>query len=332
MIGQSVMIAGSNAALKAALAPALVLGLACGGDGAPESAPPPTTAQPPDMLDAAELTDAEAAYLEELRDIDARIADRVQVVEEALSTAYPTRGRLFQVVGEQELHGTFQTMLAAAQAITPPDRFVDDHQAYVGSLQESIDLAEQLEAAMEDEDIVRFALLTTELFLSRTHLLANASPVFCNESLSADIRPRCAPSEPLPGGDYGAQLNQAFRTFVAEFSPRVGSFLPAFSPDDRIAALLELQPPIIEALENVLDEAQALDPPDALRDDHDRIVQYIEETLDVSRAISAAAEAGDFDETEILFRRSAVVLCSAQNELSEDALALVPSWFNNPDC
>ena len=159
------------------------------------------------------------------------------------------------------------------------------------------------------------------------------SPALCR---AATIPPRaatfCDTGDPLPGGQYGVELRSAFKRFVVEFGPRVSSFPQAFTPEERFAGLEVLQPEIERALEESIESISALEPPAEFQADHDRLIQYLEETLDTARAITAAAAARDFPKTQEQFARSGEVLCTAYTDLSHEFRSLVSFFFTPQAC
>jgi len=309
---RSVLAKKPTAAALALLAVALIS--ACSDSG--ESAPPPSpTAEPP-------ISSEEQAYLDEVLEIDTLIGAIVLRVETALEGSYATRGRLFSLVGEEDVYDTFQTMVDRLDSVDVPPRYEADHQRYLESLNESVALAERLQPAIDAEDLVTFDVTLVELFVSRGRLLVDASPSFCAGALRSDAEPGCASAEAAPGGLYGAELRETFRRFLADFSPRVSAFPPAMNADEVFAELAILQPPIIEALETAAEEIREIEPPSEFADDHAIIEQYFEGTLDVSRAISQAAEERDTDAQRREFDRSGEVLCEAALSLSDEAKAI----------
>ena len=302
---------------------------ACGGSDNDDTARP--TATPAATEDIA-LSEPEEQYLKDMAAIDTRIGAKVVAVDIALNTTWPTRGRLISVMQDADVGATFDTMLKEVERLVPPDRFRSDHDLYVQSLQDSLALSEDFARALADEDLVATYLIRADLFLTRTSLLLAASPAFCDAALRV-ISPGCESAEPLPLGAYGAELRSIVRRFTAEFDPRVGSFPPAFTPEEWFTALAALQPEIIEAIEDGLAALQPLEPPEEIRADHDRIIQFFEEILDVAQAISQAAEAGDFDKTEEEFQRSGAVVCSARGDLSAEVKPIVAFFFEGgSDC
>ena len=89
--------AALGAAAFALLAVAFIS--ACSDSGGDEALPTPTDGPP-----SAE----EQAYLDEVLEIDTLIGAVVVSVEGALEGSYATRGRLFDLVGEQDVYGVFE--------------------------------------------------------------------------------------------------------------------------------------------------------------------------------------------------------------------------------
>ena len=301
------------------LAVALISACTDPGD---DPAPPTPTEGPP--------TAEEQAYLDEILEIDTLIGAVVVSVEGALEGSYATRGRLFSLIDEQDVYGVFETMVERLEAVEVPERYEADHQRYFESLNESVLLAGELQPAIEARDLVTFDVTTVGLFVSRGRLLVDVSPSFCAGALRSAAEPGCASAEAAPGGSYGAELRETFRRFLADFSPRVSAFPPAMNADEVFAELAILQPPIIEALETAAEEIREIDPPSEFADDHAIIEQYFEDTLDVSRAISQAAEERDTDAQRREFDRSGEVLCEAALSLSDEAKAITEIFDIEP--
>ena len=291
-----------------------VFAVACSDSG--DSGPPPTA------TDEAPISSEEQAYLDEVLAIDTLIGAIVVGVEGALEGSYATRGRLFSLLDEADVHSTFTAILEQAEALEPPQRFQADHERYLESVSESILLAEGLQTAIDAEGLVQFDVQTVELFVSRAHLLLDVSPSFCAAALRSDAVPGCESLEAPPGGQYGIELREAFRRFRADFGPRVTAFPPAMNPDEIFEELTILQPPIIDAIETAAEEIRAIDPPPEFADDHAIIGRYFEDVLEVSLAISQAAGERDAEAQRIEFGRSGDVLCEAQLALSQETLAI----------
>ena len=300
---------------------AAVFAIACSDSG--DSGPPPS---PTNKLS---VSSEGQAYLDQVLEIDTLIGAIVVRVESALEGSYATRGRLFSLIDDEDVYDTFQSMVDRLDSVDVPSRYAADHERYLESLNESLALAEQLQPAIDARNLVTFDITIVGIFVSRGRLLVDASPSFCAGALRSEATPGC---ESLPpGSQYGIELRDAFRRFRADFGPRVTAFPPAMNADEIFEELNILQPPIIEALETAAEEIREMDPPSEFADDHAIIEQYFEDTLDVSRAISQAAEERDAAAQQIEFARSGQVLCEAALALSEETKAIT-EFFDDSLC
>ncbi len=293
---------------------------ACSESGDNDS--PPTLEGPP--------TAVEQAYLDQVLEIDTLIGVVVVSVEGALEGSYATRGRLFDLVSEQDVYDVFETMVERLADVDVPARYEADHNRYIESLNESVLLATELQPVIEARDLVTFDVSLVELFVSRGRLLVDVSPSFCARALRSDAPPGCASTEAPPGGQYGVDLRNVFRRFRADFGPRVEAFPPAMNADEIFDELGILQPPIIDAIETAGEEVGELDPPSEFVEDHAVIERYFEDTLEVSQAISQAAEDRDSEAQQDEFARSTDVLCEAALALSDEAKEITQFFEIDP--
>ena len=80
-------------------------------------------------------------------------------------------------------------------------------------------------------------------------------------------------------------------------------------------------------LEATGNRVKALQPTEEFRADHDRLVQYFEDTLEVSLAINKATEEADFPAMGREFQRSGFVASSANREVSAAFRPIVAPLF-----
>jgi hypothetical protein len=92
-----------------------------------------------------------------------------------------------------------------------------------------------------------------------------------------------------------------------------------------------LQPPIIQSIETAGEEIRAIDPPSEFSDDHAIIERYFEDILEVSLAISQAAEQRDSAGQQREFVRSGEVQCETALALS-DAGHEITQFYNADSC
>ncbi|MCH7811480.1 MAG: hypothetical protein IH958_02520 [Chloroflexi bacterium] len=310
----------------AVLVVAAITLVACGSSGSGDTPESTATQLPPAA--ASTPTAAERAYLAEIAAISNEIDGKVVGIDEALETSWPTRGRLFSVLGEAEINATFSAMLQRAEQLAPPESHRPDQEAYLQYLRQQVQLSEAFEEAIGDEDLVSTFLTISEFFLGRTRLLLQASPNFCEQLESGEAESGlCTSSQLPPGGAYGAELQTILRGYVAEFSPRVGVFPVAYTPEERFASLAALQPEIIAAIEEALGSFRALRAPEEFDAGHQRLIQYFEETLNVSRAISQAVDDEDDGAVSAEFARSGTVYCSARREFTPAFKPIIAFFF-----
>ena len=84
----------------------------------------------------------------------------------------------------------------------------------------------------------------------------------------------------------------------AEVSLRTGLLSDEFTPDEQMAVLRAIQPKVEESVERTRESVVALSPPAEFEADHDRLLLFLSETLDVAQELTAAASGGDFDKVE----------------------------------
>jgi hypothetical protein len=111
---------------------ALIVLVACSDSG--DDADSPTSTDGPPSVE-------EQAYLDEILEIDTLIGVVVVSVEGALEGSYATRGRLFDLVGNQEVYDVYEMMVDRLADVDVPVRYEADHERYLESLNESVLLA-----------------------------------------------------------------------------------------------------------------------------------------------------------------------------------------------
>ncbi len=309
--------------LGAALVSALLV--ACGGssDGG-------TTAVPTRVPDQSP-SEAESAYFDEILAVELIIVEKLVAVDEALEMTWPTRGRLLDIQADAEFYATIETMLQQAEEIEAPDRFAADHDLYVQSLRDILVLAQDHDQAIADEDLVASVLALQSGWSVRATLLLQVSPQFCS-AVTGSVGASCPSVFTLPGGPYGLQLEDAVRRYAAEFLPRVGSFRTAYTAEERVDVILEVNSDIIRSIEQARDEIPDIEAPEEFAQDHARLVQYLNDILEVARAITLGAEDGDDEQILEQFARSGEVFGGADCDVTSDFRPIVVSFFGGADC
>ena len=276
------------------------------------------------------LTPAETQYLDRLDAGVSRIEAAFDAVGRDLRQTYPTRERLMSSLRQADAFGAVRALLDDLRQAEPPERFRADHAGLVGLLSD-LATTSNLTQALENDDLVGVSLACKDFLVGMGRVAQQATRPFCRAAAFGNPGATC--DDDVPGGEYGVALRRAFNRSAVEFGPRVSSFPVGLATDELFTALEVLQPEIIQALEETGAAVRALQPPPELRADHQRIVTYWEDTLEVSRAISRAVEARDAPEQRLQFRESGVVFCTAARSLSDSVRPILgPHLRPGPGC
>ena len=102
------------------------------------------------------------------------------------------------------------------------------------------------------------------------------------------------------------------KEFGAEFGPSVTGFLPALSSEELLASLVVLQAEIESVIQNTGSSIRELQPPPEFAADHEVVLTFFDQILEVARDITMAAAEGDTQSLNPLFRQSGEVFCTAE--------------------
>ena len=326
--------------------PVVLLGLllvaaACGDDDDGESADAaPATSTPlataPALMDRVPPEVANDPYLLEISQISALFTASNDAIDETLNQTWPIRSRLIETLLAADRPGLATDMLERVNALDPPEKYAADHALFVQILEAAGELAQQEQAALEEDDLVASVLLLSDLRLLQEQVFfAAISPNFCLATVQfVTVGPRnCGGDADIAEqyGKYGEDLYAAFERYRRDFGPRVSVFYAALGPEERFASLRILQPQIIAAMDTAIEEIGTLTPPEELSADHDRLLQYFTEIRQTALDIDAAVEAEDTPLLLQHFGTSGVVFCNAAADLSDDFDPLI-GFFFPPQC
>ena len=165
-------------------------------------------------------------------------------------------------------------------------------------LEEAVRLDREVGRSIAEQNIVLFAVSNMGLGRNGGLVAIDVAPAVCGALLSPQRL--CRLPEQIPGGDYGARLYATMRQFSARFGEDGGlqqqlSLLTFLSDEELFALVMAVAPDLIAIVQDASDSVGALEPADGMEADHDRLVQYFDETLDTLRSIEDAATAADRD-------------------------------------
>lgn len=302
----------------------VVVAVACGGDGdsAGTFAPTPTgAARTPAGFDD--------PFLNQVADADRPADEVVGTFVERLSSTYSNRDSYFDALMDLELRGALGAVVERAGRLDPPEAYATEFRLWVGSLDEQVALAGEMETAVAARDLDGVASAAARLRAELAGLLFEitaSSPDFCR-ALAGGIQPgpregrfvetTCVASEEMPGGRYGQQANLIARETAATVFPLIAAPFDLFEDDEQVAYLAEIQPIVEDEFAGARTSLAELSPPAELAGDHDAALTYLSAIADVARRITQAAEANDQQALRALFDESARPQAELRRSLSD---------------
>jgi hypothetical protein len=145
----------------------------------------------------------------------------------------------------------FIETLEALEQIEPPSHFQAAHLELVGSTRQLADLDAKAAEAIKDGDLVTFVLVNGQLGEVSLSAFIGLPPVFCNglNPAGSPGQNLCSPIDPLPGEEYGVQLNELMRRFEPQFGAVRGALgFPLSLSEEELAQVFLVQTPIVATL------------------------------------------------------------------------------------
>ena len=309
----------------------LLLFVACGESDEDEARATPTSA----VTSTGEaVTAEEEEYLKNVRATWKLFEDKNEAFSEPFALLWPLRERLFTTLKDAGAGTAFVETYEALLTLQPPERFQTDHELMVQTAQELVRLDAEIGLAIEDEDLVAFALLNTEMGKVSGRSSFDLSSAVCNAARRPDspFPSTCAPSEPVPGAEYGAELYDIIRRFSPQFDTFTGATgLPALVPDEQLDIASIVQPKINTLIEETVQVVGDLEPPKEFRADHERLLTFLEKLLGMSQAAGRAAEERSQEGLGEALAPYEDEWCSARRAFSPAFKPIVSVYFQGPD-
>jgi hypothetical protein len=309
---------------------ALTIGACTSGNDAEESAP----------AEAPALTVEDQSYLSDVGQAFTRSDANFDKFNDLLAQSFASPEAILSALVEAGAGTSFDPVLEALEEIEPTEKFVEDHRLLVEGVESMVEADQAIGAAAANDDIVGFELGNMNLGLRQAAMQLELSQEAC---LSLPVNDLCQPPVELPGGEYGAALNEAMRGFAAELGPRVGvlqespqgpfsalTYLLLYSPEELVALYGAVEPDAMAVLANSASTVDDLEPPDDLKTDHERLQAWFDETADVLEALFLATGEDDQSERGSLQAQFMSGICSAVDDFSFEASALVGVFFAPP--
>ena len=204
-----------------------------------------------------------------------------------------------------------------------------DHDRYVGHLRVGQKYGAELYQATKDEDLAAFFVAQASLFGTDRLASAQSSRVFCETvARTDDVEQLCARLEDVPGGRYGARVYDTMREFNAAFGPRI-QFPPPLTAEHRLTVLGLQQPETIALVQRTGDSVRSLQPTDEFGGDHERLLRFFDELLEVNWEIQQAAVARDEDAQKAGFAKANGIINGARSPgaFSKEFRPLIASFL-----
>jgi hypothetical protein len=319
-----------SATLFAMLAAGVLLIAACSGNDAQDSAPD----------EASELTLDDRAYLGKVEQAFTRSDANFDKFGDLLAQSFASPEAILSALVEAGAGTSFDPVLEALTEIEPTERFIDDHRTFVEGVEKMVEADQAIGAAAADDDIVAFELGNVNLGLAQSAMRLELSFEACN----AVPQPQqlCTPPD-LPGGEYGAALNNVMQGLAAGLLPRIevlqespqGAFLALtyllrYTPEELVELYGAVEPDAMAVLADSASAVDDLEPPDELAADHERLEAWFDEASDALAALFLATGQDDGDERASLQGDLLFAFCGAADDFSPEAMALVGVFFGPP--
>lgn len=329
-------------AVGAALLAAALLA-ACGGSG--DSGSSDDTGNDGSAQDTASdepLSDDESDFLRRVGVAFRQSQTNFDKFSRILSQEQESAEALLGALSEAGAGTTFDPVIEALEVLEPPERFRSDHEVALEAMRAVAAADRDIGQAAEDGDVVAFTVGNMQLGVLQGELALGVSPEYC-EALSNDPGDSPLCERDAGGGEYGMELHSIMSRFKAEFPPRFGAlmgpdtglfaavtFAPVLTAEDysRLDAFVGAD--IKDVLERTRRDVQALDAPAEFQADHDRLLQFLDETLGVVQAALQAGEQQDSIQRMEVLERGRVAFCGTAEDFSPEFQAIVDVFFD-PD-
>lgn len=274
-----------------------------------------------------EASEEVSAYISSVSSVQVRVDDGFDGVSEALTVSYNTREVLFSAIRDVGYQGIASSTLILAEAISPPENYAADHEAWLAHRRLAVEKAKEITEAIEAQDLQAMFAVFTALDQDWAAIFVASHREFClalNQNSTL-----CQAPDDLPGGEYGAEVYEVLRlNSLANLG--LFDFFGDMSPEERSLRLDQVQPQIESNLKAGGDAMKAIDPPDEYEAEHQALIRYFDDQYANAVAITQANEERDEATIDELFTASGVVFEAALDEMSPEYREVAAPWVG-PD-
>ena len=231
-------------------------------------------------IDEENLTDSEEELLRQINVVDEFVYGVEQELFKALSDTELERTQLFEALAESNSVADLPRMLQVVEQTRPVDTLQSDRSTYLLFVKDIAGRSRNYQAAIDADDLFAIHEYAVQIAVARARMVVDVSPFFCTAALALESQRVCEPEAKL-GGDYGARLQAIFRNLAAQIRPRIAFVPTQFDAKEEARAADALQAAMADALERALGPVRDLKPPVVLAPDHERLLRYLSDSLDV---------------------------------------------------
>jgi len=280
---------------------------------------------------AGDITDEERAYLAAVRAVPQASAEDFACFGEAISRSYTLTDALLAALVECNAGEAIAKNEAAARAIVPPARFIDEHAWLLAGSAESTRLDRLIGEAAAEGDVVKFMANNARMAIA-FRPTPDLDPAFVRGGGFGAV---LDPTDPIADTDYGRGLFASMLDYDA-VNPIRTAFIaidfPQVPRTEALPAVVDLAPELRAYDDELRAALNLLQPPPEFAADHALIVDFFETTnRQLLDDFIGAAEAGDVDLAFELESIGPDAYCAVASALSEEIRPAVDVVFDPSD-
>lgn len=271
--------------------------------------------------------DEETVYLDSVRTAEQQWREALNQLGQVVSRSYGTRSIMFSAFAEADFTEVNREILQIARELDPPTEYADDHRTWV-EYRESIATTQLVDRALAEKDLLAFMAALDTVGHYEKEFFLSISPIYCRVILGHDpaLTWRCPVPGPVPGGDYGEEVNRATREFALS-TGNAFQFPVDMTDAERSERLGIVQQHIESAFEKARARIEPLTPPAEFEGDHASLLRYLRDQHAIAMAITEANSQGDDQLVQELFLESQGVFNLLVASISEEYQPLLGPFF-----
>lgn len=255
-------------------------------------------------------------YLKSIENNAVQVTAAFARISEQLARVWPVRSSLFDAFSDSELSQEIISSLGAIVQLSPPDEFEQEHRILQSTANTVVEYSRELEQALQGRDLAGVMIAKANFAVSYKRMLMTVSPRLCKAlGIENELEILCETNAGAPG-TYDADVEQLFKEFRIDILPRVTSFPPALTDEERFYTLAALNKEIEVATQKAAQKLAALSPTQERADDQKILLKFLEDTGELASAITIAGADQDNGKIQQLFVQSDTVVRAAGTAIS----------------